>query len=101
MWIYSKRRNEHDNRFLLNLDLCSRINLTQLGEKWFIEVMLGTEAYPVAFATSQEEVADLIQRIFESLKAGEKALDLETSGHESTPFTNPSPPLDYPAKIDA
>src|ERR1044071_4642309 len=85
MWIYSKRRNEHDNRFLLNLDLCSRINLTQLGEKWFIEVMLGSEAHPIAFTTSQEEAAELLQQIFESLKSGEKALDLETPEEDRFP----------------
>ncbi|HLK61368.1 MAG TPA: hypothetical protein VKU00_32765 [Chthonomonadaceae bacterium] len=77
MWIYSKRRGEHDNRFVLNLDLCSRIHLTQLGEKWFVEAMLESEAQPIASTNSQEEASDILKRIFESLKAGEKALDLE------------------------
>ena len=83
MWIFSRPRNEHENRFLLNLDQSSRINLIQLGERWFIEVMLGTESVPVASANSQEEAATLLKRIFDSLLAGAEALDLEAPPQEA------------------
>src|SRR5579872_1683729 len=76
MWIYTRPRNENDNRFLLNLDLCSRVNVSQLGEKWFVEVILGSESFPVAAMGSREEAVDIVQQVFDSLKADEKALDL-------------------------
>ncbi|HZT42154.1 MAG TPA: hypothetical protein VFA07_08185 [Chthonomonadaceae bacterium] len=82
MWIFSRPRNEHESRFLLNLEQSSRINLIQLGERWFVEVMLGTESVPVASASSPEEAAALIKRIFDSLRAGEAALDLEAPPQE-------------------
>src|SRR5437762_14054198 len=85
MWIYSRRRNEQDHRFLMNLDLCSRINLTQLGEKWFIEVMLGADAHPVATLNSQEEADALLKQIFENLQAGAAALDLEALPEAEAP----------------
>jgi hypothetical protein len=77
MWVYTKPRSEHDIRFLLNLDQCSRINLSQLGERWFIEVFLGSDSFPIAAAPSQEEAIRILRTIFDSLKAGEKALDLD------------------------
>lgn len=76
MWIYSRPKNEHDNRFVLNLDLCSRISVNQLGEKWFVEVMLGAEAVPVAAAPTQEEAMGLLLQVFEALRSGDNALDL-------------------------
>jgi len=85
MWIYNRPRNEHDNRFLLNLDHGSRINVNALGEHWFVEVMLGSEAIPIASTDSQEEAIALQKRIFEGLKAGEKALDLGDSAEEGKP----------------
>ncbi|HLV81796.1 MAG TPA: hypothetical protein VKT32_16025, partial [Chthonomonadaceae bacterium] len=71
------------NRFLLNLDQSARINLIQLGERWFVEVMLGSESVPVASANSPEEASALIKRIFESIRAGEDALDLEAPPQEA------------------
>src|SRR5438552_74593 len=78
MWIYSKRRGEHDLRYLMNLDQCSRINLTQIGERWFIEVMLGSETVPIAQVNSQEEADAILREIFESLAEGKSALDLDS-----------------------
>ncbi len=92
MWIYSKPRNEHDTRFLLNLDQCSRINVTQLGEKWFVEVFLGSDSFPVAAAPTQEEAIGLMKRIFDSLKGGEKAFDLDAPPLEKPKERKESPP---------
>jgi hypothetical protein len=77
MWIYSKSRGENDNRFLINLDLSSRVNLSQLGEHWFIEVMQGSDSHPIASTTSREEAVEIQKRIFEAMKAGEQAIDLD------------------------
>jgi hypothetical protein len=79
MWIYSRPRSENDIRFLLNLDLCSRIGLTELGEKWYVEVTLESETLPVASAGSNEEATAILTRIFESVRAGDGALDLAAS----------------------
>lgn len=76
MWVFTKPRNEYDVRFLLNLDLCSRVGINQLGERWFVEVTLGTETVPVASAGSQEEAAALMGRIFGAIEAGKQGLDL-------------------------
>ncbi len=76
MWIYTKPRNEHDNRFLLNMALCSRVSVNQLGDRWFIEVTLGTEAVPVAATGSREQALALVRRIYEGIRSGEQAMDL-------------------------
>lgn len=76
MWIYTKPRNEHDIRFMLNLDLCTRVNVNQLGERWFLDVTLDSESIPVASSASEQEAFGLLQLVFDSLKNGRKALDL-------------------------
>src|SRR5690348_966595 len=76
MWIHTMPRSEYDVPFLLNLALCSRVNISQLGERWFIEVMLESEAVPVATARTQEEAMGIVRRIFDAIRAGESALDL-------------------------
>ncbi len=96
MWIYTKPRSEHDSRFLLNLDHCSRINISQLGERWFIEAMLESESIPVAAAGSQEEATALLKQVFDGLKSGEKALDLDAlprGESEEEQETPPATPL--------
>jgi len=97
MWIYSKPRSEHDNRFLLNLDLSSRINLSQLGERWFIEVMQGTESHPIASTTSSEEATELLNRIFEGLNSGEHALDLQSDFESAGSGKAEEPASDKPS----
>jgi hypothetical protein len=82
MWVFSKHRGEHDYRFLMNLDQCSRINLTPLGEKFFIEVVLGSETIPIAQVSSQEEAEAIQKQVFMGLQAGEKALDLDAPRQE-------------------
>jgi len=78
MWIYSKSRGENDNRFLINLDLSARINLSQLGEHWFIEVMQGSDSHPIASTTSREEAVEIQRMIFDAMKRGEQAIDLDS-----------------------
>lgn len=79
MWVYTKSRGEKDKRFLLNLDICSRINISQLGEKWFLEVILGSDSFPIAALNSQEEAETLMQHIFDHFKEEGKAIDLDAS----------------------
>jgi hypothetical protein len=79
MWIFTKPRSENDNRFVVNLDMCSRINLSRLGEHRFIEVMLESESVPIASAESREEAKAILSKVFESLKAGEKAFDFNAA----------------------
>ena len=60
----------------MNLDMCSRINLSELGEKWFIELVIGSETTPIAQVATQEEAAKILQAIFHSLQEDRPALDL-------------------------
>ena len=85
MWVHTRPRNEHENAILINLDMASRINISKLGEKWFIEVMIGNEAFPVAIAESLEEAGELMKRVFDAIKADERALDLEEKDEEEQP----------------
>jgi hypothetical protein len=85
MWVHTRPRNEHENAILINLDMASRINISKLGERWFIEVMIGTEAFPIAIAESLEEAGDLMRKVFDALKSDEKALDLEEGREEQEP----------------
>ena len=89
MWIHTRPRSEQDNGLLINLDQCGRVQVSKLGEKWFIEAMLGSDAYPIAAAGSQEEAHALLKRIFDSLNAGEKALDLEAESEPEATEDSP------------
>jgi hypothetical protein len=77
MWVYTRSRGEHDRRFLLNLSHCSRISVSQLGERWFLEVILGNDTLPIASVNSQEEAETLLERLYACLKADAKAMDLD------------------------
>ena len=85
MWLLSRPRSEHDNRFLLNMELGSRINLTTLGEKWFVEVVVGTESHPVAVAGTGEEANAILKRIFDAVAAGDHSLDLAVEDNDGNP----------------
>ncbi len=102
MWIFTRPRSEHDMKFMLNLDQCSRIQLTQLGERWFVEVMLGTESVPVASAGSVEEAAELLALVFEAIRSGDNALDLSVSSgsqsSEEAPTRHPTNRPCYPER---
>lgn len=64
---------------LINLTQHSAIQIAQLGNKWFVDVVHGSDSSSLAQVDTQEEADNLIQQIFDSLKAGEKALDLNTT----------------------
>lgn len=76
MWVFTKPRGEHDRRSLLNLALCSRINISQLGDRWFLEVILGNDTFPIAALNSLEEADNLLHQIFDHMRTDEKAMDM-------------------------
>jgi hypothetical protein len=76
MWVYTKPRNEHDKRQLLDLAHFSVVTVSQLGERWFVDAVMGSDSSPLASANSQEEANTIVEYIFDSLKAGENAIDL-------------------------
>lgn len=84
MWIHTRPRSEFELGILLNLDQASRININKLGEKWFVEAMIGTDAFPLAATASEEEAIDVVRTILRSLAAGETALDLSTAPAKDT-----------------
>ncbi len=61
---------------LVNLSQHSAIQVAQLGNKWFVDVVLGNDSTTLAQVDTQEEADGLVQQIFDSLHAGEKAFDL-------------------------
>ena len=76
MWIYTRPRNEHDRRFLLNLDHFPLLTVNQLGERFFVDAGTGGETATLAATGSLEEAEGLVKRIFEALETGKTALDL-------------------------
>jgi hypothetical protein len=78
MWVYTRPRNEHDHRFLLNLDHYPSITVNQLGERFFVDAGTGGETATLASSNSLEEATELVKQIFEALEAGKTALDLNT-----------------------
>lgn len=76
MWIYTRPRNEHDPRFLLNLDHYPSIAINQLGERFFVDAGTGGDTATLASSDSAEEATGLVQQIFAALEAGKPALDL-------------------------
>jgi hypothetical protein len=77
MWIHTRPRTEQENAYLINLAQASRVNISKIGERWFIEAMIGTEAFPLAMANSVEEAHAILKHIFDKIHASECALDLE------------------------
>lgn len=76
MWVYTRPRNEHDRRFMLNLDHYPTITVNQLGERFFVDAGTGGETATLAATASLEEAERLVKHIFEALEAGKTALDL-------------------------
>ncbi|HLJ56603.1 MAG TPA: hypothetical protein VKT77_16310 [Chthonomonadaceae bacterium] len=104
MWVFTKSRDEHDHRTLLNLDLGSRISVTVLGERWFIDVMQASDTVSIAQVGSEEEAKEIFRRIYDALAKGENAIDLdarpaepEASGDRAS---RPTPAGDGPAPTD-
>ena len=82
MWVHTRPRTEQENAILINLEQSTRITISKLGERWFIEAMIGTEAFPLATAGSNEEAHAILKHIFDRIHAGETALDLEAEQEE-------------------
>jgi hypothetical protein len=76
MWVYTRPRNEHDHRFLINLDMYPSISVNQLGERFFVDAGAGGDTATLASTDSQEEANGLVQQIFDALDAGKTGLDL-------------------------
>jgi hypothetical protein len=77
MWVFAKSRDEHDHRALVNLDRGTRINVTVLGERWFVDVMQGSDIVSIAQVSSEDEAKEIFQRIFDGLASGRSAIDLD------------------------
>ena len=77
MWVYTRPRNEHDHRFLINLERFPNIAINQLGERFFVDAGTGGDTSTLASTASQEEAEGIVQHIFEALEAGKTALDLK------------------------
>ena len=78
MWVYTRPRNEHDHRFLINLERFPTIAINQLGERFFVDAGTGGDTSTLASTESQQEAEGIVQHIFEALEAGKTALDLKT-----------------------
>lgn len=102
MWIYSKTRGEHDRRFLLNLDHFANISLSQIGEKWYVDVMTRDDSTSIATLETQEQAETVIRRIFDSIAKGEQALDLDTQADKpaSEPEPQQKPPEANPQRAE-
>lgn len=79
MWVYTRPRNEHDPRFLLNLDHYPSIAVNQLGDRFFVDAGTGGDTATLASTGSAEEANGLVQQVFEALEAGKTALDLNAA----------------------
>lgn len=76
MWVYTRRRHEHDPRFLINLDRYPSVSVNQLGERFFIDAGSGGETATLASTNSEEEAYEMVQHIFDAMETGKSALDL-------------------------
>ena len=79
MWVFTRPRNEHDHRFLINLESFPSIAINQLGERYFVDTGTGGDTATLASTDSQEEATNIVQQIFEALEAGKTALDLSAA----------------------
>ena len=89
MWIHTRPRSEQENAFLINLNQASRVTISKLGERWFIEAMIGTEAFPLAQAHSNEEAHAILKHIFDCMNSNDQALDLEADREEGAEKEKP------------
>lgn len=104
MWVYTRKRHEHDPRFLINLDHFPSIAVNQLGERFFIDAGTGGETSTLASTTTEEEAHKLVQEIFDALEAGKIAIDLglekpkAEAEHGVSSVASPEPPKTPPMK---
>ena len=93
MWVYTRRRHEHNPRFVINLDRYPSIAINQLGERFFIDAGTGGDTTTLASTDSEEEATKFVQQIFDALAAGKTALNLgEDDPHSENKKGHPAPP---------
>lgn len=80
MWVYTRPRNEHDHRFLINLERYPTITVNQLGERFFVDAGSGGDTATLASTESQEEANQILKHLFDALAAGKTAFDLKAEG---------------------
>jgi len=100
MWVYTRRRHEHDPRFVINLDHYPSIAINKLGERYFVDAGTGGDTTTLASTDTEEEATRFVQQIFDALEAGKTALNL---GADDSPSENkndhasrPEPPQATP-----
>jgi len=76
MWVYTRRRHEHDPRFVINLDHYPSIAINQIGERFFIDAGTGGDTTTLASTDTEEEATKFVQQIFDALEAGKTAINL-------------------------
>jgi hypothetical protein len=86
MWVYTRPRNEHDHRFLINLERFPTISINQLGERFFVDAGSGGDTSTLASTESQAEAEEIVQHIFDALESGKTALDLKADQRTAKPF---------------
>lgn len=87
MWVYTRRRHEHDPRFVINLDHYPSIATNKIGERFFIDAGTGGDTTTLASTDTEEEATGIVERIFEALVTGKTALNL---GDDDPPSENKS-----------
>ena len=80
MWVYTRPRNEHDHRFLINLERYPTITVNQLGERFFVDAGSGGDTATLASTESQDEATEILKHLFDALAAGKTAFDLKAEG---------------------
>jgi len=76
MWVYTRRRHEHDPRFVINLEHYPSIAINQIGERFFIDAGTGGDTTTLASTDTGEEATGIVERIFEALLSGKTAVNL-------------------------
>lgn len=91
MWVFTKPRNEHERRFMLNMDHFARITVSQIGEKFFVDAVMENDTFSLAAAASSAEADSIIDYVYESIKAGEKAIDILKMPQKDQKDSKPAP----------
>jgi len=99
MWVYTRRRHEHDPRFVINLDHYPSIAINKLGERYFVDAGTGGDTTTLASTDTEEEATKFVQQIFDALEAGKTALNLE--GDDAPPPEDKSDHASHPEPLQA
>jgi hypothetical protein len=76
MWIQTRARTENDKRSLVNVEHYATISQAQLGDRWFIDAVLSSDTATLATVDSEGDARAIVQAIFDALKNGDTAIDL-------------------------